>query len=173
MTDEPLNLRRSHDGSVAHRSDCRHAKNALGWNWAAGRDPSDVWIIATRHGTRFCKVCKPIDEKDRQFWYNMKGDLLLKHEAVALLQDAEKRLVLNTPLSFMGYDLAVITTFVPVDHGSTHGTYTTTPACWATEIVGGPPDLDGNAHYSTSRNEALLFHDEAVELAQVAGCILV
>lgn len=142
------------------------------WRWAEGKDDEDVWITGTTQRYDFCKVCDPCDAGSRLPYYNQHGELITLNEATLMMLDFDERSVQTTKLDFMGHELIVVTTFVPVDHGETHGTYTKTPACWLTEILGGPPDIDGTTSYATSRDEAMSLHVDVVGQAVASGCTL-
>lgn len=167
-----MSMYRSSDGKVVHRADCAVKGNgARPWYWSDSLTVDGIWRAGMANGLKFCSRCDPVIAADKQLWYDMSGRLISTNQARDLMEDFEARLLANTNLDFMGHRLKVLTAFVPVDHGETHGTYTPNPACWLTEILGGPPDLDGTKRASHSREEALELHNEVVEYALAGGCV--
>lgn len=51
-------LRRKKD--TIHAADCRYAKDALTWIWAADKTRAQIKASEV-NGLRFCKVCKPLE----------------------------------------------------------------------------------------------------------------
>jgi hypothetical protein len=123
-------------------------------------------------GLTFCKHCDPCDAKSRKPLYYPDGTVITEAKASELMKNFTFRHVRTTHLDFMGHYLAVITTFVPVDHGPEHGTHTRLPHCWLTEIVGGPPDIDGTTGSSASPDAAKQLHEDVVAQALASGCTL-
>jgi hypothetical protein len=164
---------RDASGRRVHLSTChRYTDTAIPWKWAEGETDEDLWVTGLNAGLVFCKVCDPCSASTREPFYDRDGDVITTLTARIIMSKWWTRHLKTTNLEFMGHELQVITSFVPVDHGPTHGAYTKTPACWVTEIVGGPPDIDGRSGYSTSPDEAMLLHGDVVAQALASGCDL-
>jgi hypothetical protein len=165
---------RNRSGKMVHLSGCPtvNTRTVMPWYWAENRDEEEIWIAGTEARCKFCKICDPCKASARLPLYDMDGKLITVDAAREMMLNFDIRRVSVTNLDFMGHDLVVITSFVPVDHGETHGTYTTTPSCWYTEILGGPPDIDGTTSHATSQDEAMSLHVDVVQLALASGCTL-
>lgn len=158
-----------------HLSGCpllEYSNLATAFTWAEGktREQIERYVGSDRLS---CPECEPLEAVfgDGGIFYDRTGNVISLEQARDWYSNFSRRCVKVTKLQFWSRDFGVHSTFVPIDHSDTHGRYTRHPACWITEIVGGPPDLDGTTRYSRSEQSCLELHDEIVALAVAAGCI--
>jgi hypothetical protein len=160
---------------ILHMSGCERigweSLNVSPFTWAEGRSKGELERYVSE-GSR-CRSCRPIESVfgSMGIFYAPDGGVIGEEHARWLISNHDERMLVTTRLEFLGHALQVVSTFVPVDHGDTHGRYTESPACWVTEIIGGPPEMDGTSRYSRSKESCLAFHEEVVDMALAAGCI--
>lgn len=99
-------------------------------------------------------------------YYDLDGSVCGQERALELFKDLGARTVDSTRLSIAGHDVLVSTVYLIADH-STAGK---PPLLWATEVIGGPPDIDGTVEMYSSREVAQAGHDNMVERMIASGC---
>ena len=91
-----------------------------------------------------------------------------------LMQDSAARTVATTHMEIAGHEVLVSTVFAIVEQiEMLYNIKPGRPALWVTEVVGGPPDIDGTHHLACSKREARENHDLMVERMIASGCYLV
>lgn len=106
-------------------------------------------------------------------YYDLDGSPCSQERAVELLQDLPTRTVASTRMIIARYDVIVSTIFTIADQ-AVEILYLpegkVQPLLWVTEVIGGPPDIDGTFQFAASREDAAENHEFMVERMVASGC---
>lgn len=107
-------------------------------------------------------------------YYDLDGSPCSQERAVELLENLEARTVATTRMEIAGYDVLVSTIFAIVEQCEMlYNIIPKVPLLWVTEVIGGPPDIDGTFQFAASREEAAVNHVYMVERMGASGCHVV
>lgn len=106
-------------------------------------------------------------------YFDLDGSPCSEERAIELIQDLEGRTAARTEMSIVGRPVLVSTIFAITDQmPMLYNLQGHEPMLWVTEVIGGPPDMDGTFQLAGSREEALEHHELMVERMVVSGCDL-
>lgn len=104
-------------------------------------------------------------------YHDLDGSVCSEARAVELFKDSAVRTAAQTRMYFEGFSVLVSTVFTIVDQlPELHPPGE--PMLWVTEVIGGPPDIDGTFQFAPSREAAIEHHALMVERMTASGCLM-